>query len=78
MSHAEMNAIVNKTESLENSTLFVTQFPCIECAKMIVQSGIKKIVHSNESVCSCQKIDDVEEKTAKKIFDLSNVLYISI
>ena len=73
-----MNAIINKTESLENSILFVTQFPCIECAKMIVQSGIKKIVYSNEFQHNCQKIGDIEEQTAKKIFDLSNVLYISI
>jgi dCMP deaminase len=73
-----MNAIINKTESLENSILFVTQFPCIECTKMIVQSGIKKIIYSNKSEHNCQKISNDEEQTAKKIFELSNVMYISI
>ncbi len=38
--HAEMNAILNKNESnLKNSTMFVSMFPCNECAKLIIQSG---------------------------------------
>ena len=73
-----MNAIINKTELLDNSVLFVTQFPCIECAKMIVQSGIKKIVFLNESEHKCQKTSEYEIETAKKIFELSNVLYVQM
>ncbi|MFP4287289.1 MAG: deoxycytidylate deaminase [Candidatus Izemoplasmataceae bacterium] len=42
--HAEPNAILNSTVSLENATLYVTLFPCNECAKLIIQSGIKEIV----------------------------------
>jgi len=41
--HAEMNAIANKNcESVKNCTIYVTQFPCCECAKILIQSGIKK------------------------------------
>ena len=44
--HAEPNAILNSTVSLENTTLYVTLFPCHECAKLIIQSGIKEIVYA--------------------------------
>lgn len=46
--HAESNAIAKvsgSTESSENATLFVTMAPCIHCAKMIFQSGIKNIYY---------------------------------
>ncbi len=43
--HAEPNAILNSTVSLDNATLYVTLFPCHECAKLIIQSGIKEIVY---------------------------------
>lgn len=42
--HAEANAILNSTVSLKGATLYVTKFPCNECAKLIVQSGIKEVV----------------------------------
>lgn len=41
--HAELNAIFNASQSLEGTTLYVTLSPCIECAKAIVASGIKKV-----------------------------------
>ena len=44
--HAEPNAILNSTVSLEEATLYVTLFPCHECAKLIIQSGIKEIVYT--------------------------------
>jgi dCMP deaminase len=46
--HAESNAIAKvsgSTESSENATLFVTTAPCIHCAKMIFQSGIKNVFY---------------------------------
>lgn len=46
--HAERNAILNSRGSgddLKGSTLYVTWFPCTECAKEIIQSGIKKVVY---------------------------------
>ena len=46
--HAEPNAILNSTTSLENAILYVTLFPCNECAKLIIQSGIKEIVYMED------------------------------
>ena len=46
--HAERNAILNfrgNMKELEGSTLYVTWFPCNECAKEIIQVGIKKVVY---------------------------------
>ena len=43
--HAEANAILNATTNLKDSTIYVTLFPCNECMKLIVQSGIKEIVY---------------------------------
>ncbi len=47
--HAEANAITKvarSNNSSEGSTLYVTASPCIECAKLIIQSGIKRVVFS--------------------------------
>lgn len=46
--HAEPNAILNATSDLTNATLYVTLFPCNECAKLIIQSGIKEIVYVSD------------------------------
>jgi len=43
--HAEANAILNSTQSLKGATLYVTLFPCNECAKLIIQSQIKEVVY---------------------------------
>ncbi|MCI6861047.1 MAG: dCMP deaminase family protein [Prevotella sp.] len=47
--HAEANAITKLARSSNNSdgaTLYVTAAPCIECAKLIIQSGIKRVVYA--------------------------------
>ena len=47
--HAEANAITKIARSNNNSegaTLYVTASPCIECAKLIIQAGIKRVVYS--------------------------------
>ncbi len=46
--HAEANAILNATTSIKGATLYVTLFPCNECAKLIIQSGIKKIIFEDD------------------------------
>ena len=49
--HAEANAITKvakSNNSSENSTLYVTTSPCMECAKLIIQSGIKRVVYCNK------------------------------
>ena len=58
--HAEPNAILNSTTSLENASLYVTLFPCHECAKLIIQSGIKEIVYMGD------KYDGTESDQASK------------
>lgn len=47
--HAEANAITKvakSSNSSEGSTLYVTDSPCIECSKLIIQAGIKRVVYS--------------------------------
>ena len=47
--HAEMNAILNKNSAdVERCTIYVALFPCNECAKMIIQSGIKEVVYLSD------------------------------
>lgn len=49
--HAEANAITKvakSSNSSENATLYVTATPCIECAKLIIQAGIVRVVYSEE------------------------------
>ncbi len=48
--HAEQNAIIQAAKlgvSLEGATLYCTHFPCTICAKMIINSGVKRIVYRN-------------------------------
>ena len=49
--HAEANAITKLARSSNNSegsTLYVTASPCIECAKLIIQAGIKRVVYAEQ------------------------------
>ena len=49
--HAEANAITKiarSSNSSDGSTLYVTASPCIECAKLIIQAGIKRVVYSEK------------------------------
>ena len=48
--HAEANAITKvarSNNSSKDATLYVTSSPCIECAKLIIQAGIKRVVYSD-------------------------------
>ena len=48
--HAEANAITKvarSNNSSEGATLYVTSSPCIECAKLIIQAGIKRVVYAD-------------------------------
>lgn len=71
--HAEMNAILNfrgNRKDLENSKLYVDLFPCNECAKLIIQSGIKKVYYLTD------KYNGTETNIAsKKLFDMCGVTY---
>jgi dCMP deaminase len=65
--HAEVNAILNATKNLKNARIYITHFPCHECAKVIIQSGVNEIIYlseySNESSVSA----------SKRMFDLAKV-----
>ncbi|MGN1300987.1 MAG: deoxycytidylate deaminase [Clostridia bacterium] len=70
--HAELNAILNYTgTSLRGSRVYVTLFPCNECAKAIIQSGIKEIIYMSDKYA-----DTDSTKVSKKMFDMCNVKYI--
>jgi len=45
--HAEANAILNNIKNLEGARIYTTLFPCNECVKLIIQSGIKEIIYLN-------------------------------
>ncbi len=68
--HAEPNAILNATTSLKDCTIYVTLFPCCECAKLIIQSGIKEIVY----IYDFHATDDTTI-ASKRLFDAANVKY---
>ncbi len=69
--HAELNAILNYSGgSLSGATCYSTLFPCNECAKAIIQSGIKEVVYLSD------KYADTESTMASKMmFDMAGVLY---
>lgn len=61
--HAEANAITKVAKSgnsSDGSTLYVTASPCIECAKLIIQAGIVRVVYSELYRC-CDGIDLLEK-----------------
>lgn len=66
--HAEVNAILNSTVKLNNAKMYVALFPCNECAKMIIQAGIKEIVYLSDKYSGTDSVI-----AAKKMFDMSGV-----
>ncbi|MCF0246792.1 MAG: dCMP deaminase family protein [Ileibacterium sp.] len=46
--HAELNAILNSIKDLKGCTLYVSLFPCNECAKAIIQAGITKVIYESD------------------------------
>ena len=71
--HAELNAISNyrgNKKDFEKAKLYVTLFPCNECAKLVIQNGIKEIIYLSN------KYDNTDSvKASKKLFDTCGVSY---
>ncbi|HCT89832.1 MAG TPA: cytidine deaminase [Lachnospiraceae bacterium] len=69
--HSELNAILNyRGGSLEGAKLYVSLFPCNECAKAIIQSGIKEVIYD------CNKYEDTTAVQASmRMFDAAGVRY---
>ena len=72
VAHSELNAILNyRGGSLEGSKLYVSLFPCNECAKAIIQAGIRTVIYDSD------KYDGTPGNVAsKKMFDTAGVEYI--
>jgi len=69
--HAEPNAILNSHgQDMSGATIYVTLFPCHECAKLVIQAGIKRMIYFDD------KYDGTDSNIAsKKLFDLAGVKY---
>lgn len=69
--HAELNALLNYTGTdLKGSKVYTTLFPCNECTKALIQSGVKEVIY----------MEDKYSKTsstiaAKKMMDASGIVY---
>ena len=71
VTHSELNAILNYGGgSLEGSTIYVTLFPCNECAKAIIQSGIRTVVYDSD------KYADSDATRASKRGKQLNLVFI--
>ena len=68
--HAELNAILNSIKSLKGCTIYVALFPCNECAKAIIQSGIKEIVFLSEKYKGTPT-----DIASKKLLNSAGVVY---
>jgi len=74
--HAEANAILKCARhgtSCEGATLYVTLAPCKECAKLILQSGIKRIVYleGNRDMSGLEILDNIVKLNKKEIYGIS-------
>ena len=71
VTHSELNAILNyRGGSLEGSKLYVSLFPCNECSKAIIQSGIREIIYADDKYA-----DTASVIASKKMLDAAGVHY---
>ena len=74
--HAEMNAILNyrgSRKELENAKIYVDLFPCNECAKLIIQAGIKEVIYLSDKYAHQDSFI-----ASKKLLDACGVKYRQI
>jgi dCMP deaminase len=68
--HSELNAILNCPTSVKGAKVYVTLFPCNECAKAIIQSGIKEVIYLSD------KYHDSDGcRASRMMFDNCGVTY---
>ena len=71
MVHAELNAILNcNGKSLKDAKIYVALFPCNECAKAIIQSGIREVVYLSDKYA-----DTPATRASKRMMDAAGVRY---
>jgi dCMP deaminase len=68
--HAEQNAILNSTTSLKGCKMYVALFPCNECCKLIIQSGIKDIIYMGDKYAETDSV-----KASKIMLGMAKVSY---
>ena len=68
--HAEANCILNSSSNLMGSTLYVTLFPCNECAKLIIQSGIKHLVYMEDKYRN-----EISNIASRRMLDAAGIDY---
>ena len=68
--HAEENAIYNANADTESCRIYCTLFPCNECAKTIIQSGIKEIIYLSDKYHN-----EPMSIASRKMLDLAGVSY---
>jgi len=69
--HAELNAILNSiSRDLTGSSVYVALFPCNECAKAIIQSGIEEIIYLSDKYAETDIV-----KASKMMLDQAGVIY---
>ena len=68
--HSELNAILNSKVKVDGCKLFVTLFPCNECAKVIIQSGIKEVIYLSDKYAGTEG-----NIAAKKMLDVCGIKY---
>ncbi len=71
--HAELNAILNATQKLHGCTIYVSLFPCNECAKAIIQSGIKRLVYEDDKYAETPAV-----LASKKMLSAANVEMVQL
>ncbi len=70
--HAELNAILNyRGGSLEGCKIYVTLFPCNECAKALIQAGIRTLIYYSDKYS-----DTPATKASKRMLDAAGVRYV--
>lgn len=69
--HAELNAILNHGRAgLEGAKVYTTLFPCNECAKAIIQSGIREVIYLQDKYADTDSVI-----ASKRMFDMTGVTY---
>ncbi len=69
--HAELNAILNYSGgSLKGTRIYSTLFPCNECAKAIIQSGIREVIYLSDKYADTDGV-----RASKRMFDLVGIKY---
>lgn len=70
VTHGELNAILNYQGSLDGAILYVSLFPCNECAKAIIQSGISTIIYASDKYNGIPS-----NRASKRMLDAAGVRY---